>query len=124
MAKTKRHLLARETCRARLGQKAGQQCQLGILVALAQHLFEFKLNIKIIFNHSLAAAGDKYKMLDARFRRLINDVLNDRLVDDGEHFFRNRLGGGQETCTETCDRKYSLPNFLLFYHISLLRDKT
>jgi hypothetical protein len=33
--------------------------------------------------------------------RLLDTVLNDRFIDDGQHFFRLRLGGGQKAGTES-----------------------
>src|SRR5437660_585838 len=38
---------------------------------------------------------------------LLEGVLDQRLVDDRQHFLRDRLGRRQETRAESADRKYS-----------------
>ena len=60
----------------------------------------------------LVAAGDEDEMLDAGFARLVDDILDDRPVDDRQHFLRNGLGGGQEPRSETGNREYCFANFL------------
>ncbi len=96
MAETERFLLAREACRACLGQQAVQQRQLGILVSLTKGMLKLELDVEIVFDDMLAAAGHEHEMLDACLHRLIDDVLDNRLVDDGQHLLRHRLGRWQE----------------------------
>jgi hypothetical protein len=50
-------------------------------------------------------------MLDAGFLGLIHHVLDQGLVDDGQHFLRHRLGGGQDAGAEAGDRKYGFTDF-------------
>ena len=66
----------------------------------------------MVFDGILAFAGDDYDVFDPGSDALFGDVLNLRLVDDGEHFFRLRLGGGQEARAESCGREHCLANFV------------
>ena len=120
MAEAERLLLTREAGRAGFRQQAVQQRQLCILVALAQRMLKLELNVEVILDHVLAAAGDEHEMLDPGFHRLIDDVLDHRLVDDGEHFLRHRLGRRQEPRPQSGHRKYCLTNFFMLSHSYLL----
>src|ERR1044071_3828239 len=62
----------------------------------------------MVLDHRLVAAGDEDEMLDAGLARLVDHVLDQRPVDDGQHLLRHRLGGRQETRAETGDGKNSL----------------
>ena len=59
----------------------------------------------MVLDDVLAAAGDEDELLDARFHRLFDRVLDDGLVHDGQHFLRHRLGCGQETRAHAGDRQ-------------------
>ena len=59
--------------------------------------------VEMVLDHALVAAGDEDEMLDAGLARFVDDVLDQRPVDDGEHFLRHRLGGGQEAGAQTGD---------------------
>ena len=56
--------------------------------ALALKL-KFKLNgaVEVIFNRTFVAPRDDDNVFDARRRRLLDDVLNRRLVDNRKHLF-------------------------------------
>ncbi len=45
------------------------------------------------------------------FQRLVDDVLDQRPVDHGQHFLGHGLGRGQEAGAETGDREYSFADF-------------
>jgi hypothetical protein len=66
----------------------------------------------VIFDGILAFAGYDDDVLDAGGDALFNDILNLRLVDDGEHFFRLSFGGGQEARAKAGGRKDRLAYFL------------
>ncbi|MGY4431320.1 hypothetical protein ACVWWO_003797 [Bradyrhizobium sp. F1.13.1] len=57
------------------------------------------------------AAGDEDEVLDAGFPCLVIDVLDQRLVDDRQHFLRHRLGGGQDAGAEAGNGKYGFADF-------------
>ena len=108
MAEAKRRLLAGEAGRARRRQIGHQRLIFLGLVAAAQRVLEFIGHVEMILDDRLVAAGDENEMLDARLARLVDDMLKDRPVDDGQHFLRDRLGGGQKARAETGDGQNGL----------------
>ena len=62
----------------------------------------------MVLDDALVAAGDEDEMLDAGLAGLVDHILDDRPVDDGQHFLGNRLGGGQEAGAEAGDRETRL----------------
>jgi hypothetical protein len=65
----------------------------------------------MILNRPFSLAGDYNDVLDSRLDRFLHDVLNGRLVDDGQHFFGHRFGCRQETGTESGSRDNGLFHF-------------
>src|SRR6185295_12688552 len=57
---------------------------------------------------ALVASGDEDEMFDAGLLGLVVDVLDQRLVDDRQHFLRHGLGGGQEAGAEAGNRQHGL----------------
>ena len=66
----------------------------------------------MVFDGIFAFAGDDDDVLDAGGDALFNDILNLRFVDNGEHLFRLRFGGGEEAGTESSGREHGLAYFL------------
>ncbi|MNT51081.1 hypothetical protein D3C72_1880310 [compost metagenome] len=122
MAKAERRLLAGEARRAGLRQNVVEKLDLELLVALAERLIEFDLNIEIVLDDGLAAAGDEDQVLDAGFHRLVDHILNDRLVHHRQHFLRHGLGSRQETRAQTSDREHGFADFTLVGHRYLLQS--
>ena len=92
-----RRLLAGEADGAgRLLQVALSETSCSSLPALGQRVDQLGLNIEIVLDHMLVAAGHENDVLDARLKRLVDGILHDGTIDDGQHFLRHRLGGGQE----------------------------
>src|SRR5260370_40599030 len=58
----------------------------------------------MVFDGIFSFAGNDDDVLDSGGDALFGDVLNLRLVDDGEHFFRLRLGGGEGRRAESRGR--------------------
>src|SRR5439155_24222920 len=85
VAEAERDLLAGEAGLARRRLQALQPGKLVVLAALRQRVVELELDVEMIFDDRLVAARDEDEMLDAGFARLVDDVLDDRLVDDGQH---------------------------------------
>ena len=76
---------------------------LGELLALAARLeerLELDRHVEVILDGVLAAAGDEDDVVDAGRDRFFDAVLDDRLVDERQHFLRLRLGGGKEAGAE------------------------
>src|SRR5260370_7529468 len=65
-----------------------------------------------VFDGVFSLAGNDDDVLDCGSDALLGDVLNLRLVDDGEHFFRLRLGGGEEARAESRGRGDSFADFV------------
>ena len=62
----------------------------------------------MILDRVLAAAGDQDDVVDAGGHRLLDAVLNDRLVDERQHFLGLRLGGRKKAGAETGGREDGL----------------
>ena len=62
----------------------------------------------MVLDRALVAAGDEDHVGDAGGRRLLDRVLDQRLVDDRQHLLRARLGRRQEARAEAGDRKHRL----------------
>ena len=103
VAEAERRLLAGEARLAGARELPRQLLQLLRLAALGKRRVELVGDVEMVLDHALVAAGDEDEMLDAGLARLVDHVLHDRPVDDGQHLLRHRLGGGQETGAETGD---------------------
>ena len=70
--------------------------QLLLLVLAPQPVGQLEGVVEVVLDGPLALAGDDDDLLYARGHRLLDDVLDDRLVHYGEHFLRLSLGGREE----------------------------
>ena len=68
--------------------------------------FKFELAVEMVLDHALVAAGDEDEMLDAGLAGLVHHVLDQRPVDDRQHFLRHGFGRRQEAGPEAGDGKY------------------
>lgn len=75
------------------------------LAVLFQKMFQGGRGIEMVFDGIFAFAGDDDDVLDAGSDALFSDVLNLRLVHDGEHFFGLRFGRGEEARAEARGRE-------------------
>jgi hypothetical protein len=73
----------------------------------------------MVLDGALAAAGDEDQLLDAGRDGLLGRVLDQRLVDDGQHFLGIGLGGGQEAGAQAGDREDRLGNTRLLAPMTL-----
>src|SRR5262245_63752739 len=112
MAEPQRGLLAGEARLSRPGEFSAQRRQLGDLATLLERPFQFVLAVEVIFDGALVAAGNENKMLDAGAACLVDDVLNERPVDDGQHLLRHGLAGWQEPGSKPGHREYGLTDRL------------
>ena len=81
-----------------------------LLLPLEQRHLEFELAVEMILDDALVAPGDEYEMLDAGLARLVDDVLDQRPVDDRQHLLRHGLGGRQEPGAKPGDGKDGFAN--------------
>jgi hypothetical protein len=56
----------------------------------------------------LIAPCDEDEVLDTGFASFVDNVLDERPVNDRQHFLRHRLGGWEKSGAEASDRKDSL----------------
>ena len=111
VAEAERRLLPGETHGAGFGLVARQDLHLGLLAARGERGVEFVHPVEMVLDHALVAAGDEDEMFDAGFLGLVDHILDQRLVDDGQHFLRHRLGGGQDAGAEAGDRENGFADF-------------
>ena len=62
--------------------------------------------VEVILQRGFAAAGHEHDVLDAGGQRLFDRVLDQRLVDDRQHFLGYRLGRRQEPGAQAADRQH------------------
>jgi len=67
-----------------------------LLAAGLQLGFELVGFVEVVLDGALGAAGDEDELGDAGGHRFFHGVLDEGLVDDGQHFLGARLGGGEE----------------------------
>ncbi len=68
-----------------------------VLAARRHRMFKFKRNVEMIFNGAFAAASNEDHLLDPRLPRLVNRILNQWAVHDGQHFLGDGFRRWQET---------------------------
>jgi hypothetical protein len=78
---------------------------------------QLELDVEMVLDDRLVAAGHEDEVLDARLARLVDDILDHRTVDDGQHLLRHRLRRRQKPGTQPCHRKYCLADsFRSLFH--------
>jgi len=66
----------------------------------------------VVFHGGLAAAGDDDDLIAAGSYGFFDAILNERFVDESEHFFGQRLGGGKEASAQSCGGEDCFADFL------------
>ena len=77
-----------------------------VLAGLRERALELGIGIEVIFDRSLGCPGYEDQLGRTCGDGLLDRVLDQRLVDDGEHFLGTRLGCRQKTGAPACHRKY------------------
>ena len=96
-------------------RKAGGLDGVQRFAALGHRRFELVRNIEMVFDGGLAAPGDKDHLLDSGLARLIDRVLDQRLVDDRQHLLGHRLGRREKPRAEATDRENRLTDGFLVH---------
>ena len=96
VAETERGLLAGEARRAGFRQLFLEKRRTSGFLALFKRVLELVIDVEIILDDRLAAPRHEDEMLDPGLDRLVDDMLQNRCVDDGQHFLRHALGGRQK----------------------------
>ena len=94
----------------------GDVAHLGLLAltpGLRQVELELERPIEVVLEGALAAAGDDEDVGDAGPDRLLDDVLDRRLVDERQHLLGLRFGRRKETSAEPRRRDDRLPHHRL-----------
>ncbi len=65
---------------------------------------QFRRIIEIILYGPLAPAGDDDQVVNPGGDRFLNNILDDRPIDQGEHLLRHGLGGREKPGSKTCSR--------------------
>ena len=65
----------------------------------------------MVFDGSLIATGNKDHVGDACCISLFNSILNQRLINNGQHFLGHGLRRRQKARTKTCYGKNDFTNF-------------
>src|SRR5262245_520162 len=110
VAQAERLALAQVRDRGQLGDGLDLG-QLVRLAAIVQEVLELEVRVEVILDRALAATGHDDDLRETRGHRLLDDVLDHRLVDEREHLFRLRFGRGKESGAEPGGRKYRLADF-------------
>ena len=108
MAEAQRALLACIGDIARRRQPGIELAEQLAAAALAQRCLELEGEVEMVFERALGAPGDKIELIDPRRFRLLERVLDQRLVDDRQHLLWHRLGRRENAGAETGHRKNRL----------------
>ena len=95
-----------------------------LLLARSGQLFlQLRAAVKVVFNDALVAAQDDQNIGDARTHGFLHQILDGRLVHDGEHPLGHCLGGGEHACAQTRSRDdgfrdffHDLDSFTILYN--------
>ena len=83
---------------ARMGDGVG----VGVLTALAQQILERAIGLEVAQQLGLTGRGNDDGVIDLLgVERLLDDILNDRLVEHRQHLFGRALGARQKTRAKT-----------------------
>jgi hypothetical protein len=105
------HLGLPDEMNARHALQAAQGFQILRAALGLQLAFQLEDRMEVLLDGALAAADDDEDVRDARVHGLFHDILNDRLVHEGQHLLRHSLGDGQEAGAETGGGNDSFTNF-------------
>ncbi len=76
--------------------------------------------VKVVFNGAFATACDKDHVTNASRVSLFNGILNERLVNDGQHLLGGGFGGRQEPSSQSGNREHCFSNTGLCAHLKFL----
>jgi hypothetical protein len=82
------------------------------LAAMLEFALQFVGLVEVVLDGALGTAGDEDHVGDAGGHRLLDRILDQRLVHDGHHFLRAGLGCRQETGAQAGDGKHRFGDFL------------
>ena len=80
------------------------------LAPVLEVVLQLEGDVEVIDDGALVATGDDDDLVDPGGDRLLDSVLDDRLVDHGQHLLGLRLGGGKEASSQPGSREDRLPD--------------
>ena len=104
------------------GRNILNQVQQLVLSLLAQLQFQVDIGIEVVFNSPLAMACNDEYLFDAALQGFFDNILDNRFVDNGNHFLRDSLGDWQKACPIACRRDNGLTNSFLHDILPFLRQ--
>src|SRR5277367_3188607 len=113
VAEAERHLLPGIGDLAGFWQPRLQLFEQIRLAPLAQGRFELEGAVEMILDRTFRPARDKKELLDTRCLRLLDRVMDQRFVDDRQHFLGHRLGCREKPGPEPGDREDSFADALV-----------
>ena len=111
MAQTQRLLLAHKEDVCHVGD-AKALFQSLFLAGLCQLFFQLRAAVEVILDDALVAAQNDEDIGDAGTHSFFHQILNGRLVHNGQHFLGHGFGFRQKPGTEAGCGDYGLTDFL------------
>ncbi len=105
MPQPERILLPRETCFAGAGQVTRELLEFRVALFVFERRFKFELPVEVVLDNALVASRHENKVLNAGFARFVDHVLDERPVDDCQHFLRHGFSSRKEARAEARDRE-------------------
>jgi hypothetical protein len=105
VAETEWLLLAGKACRAWKRYLLRQEFNNFTPLAIAKRIFQLDLAVEMILDYVFIAPRNKNEVFDAGFASFVDNVLNERPVNDRQHFLWHCLGGWEKSGTEARDRE-------------------
>ena len=90
------------------GQHVADEFELLGLAGPLELLFKLVGLVEIVRHSVLVAVGDEDQRVATRLDGFVDRVLDQWPIDDRQHFLGNGLGGGEESCTQSSNRKDGL----------------
>src|SRR6202030_3022820 len=106
VAEAQRRRLPDVHARSPARQNPAQRIEQFLLALRLQHGLELGIAVEMILDGALGTAGDEHQCVGAGGERLVDRILNERLVDDREHFLRAGPGDGEESRAASGDGEY------------------
>src|SRR6476646_7460096 len=95
-------------------------CERGDVPHLAQELrlaaaleifFQFDGSVEVVFDRAFAPPSDDNNVFDSGGDRFFYRILNQRFIDERQHFFGRCLRRGEEASAEACSGNHSFAYF-------------
>ena len=95
-------------------------CERGDVPHLAQELrltvvleifFQFDGSVEVVLDRAFAPPGDDDNVFDSGGDRFFYRILNQRFIDERQHFFGRGFRRGEEASTEACSGNYGFAHF-------------